>query len=96
MEGNVMEHLLKELNEQVKLSNQKIDDQGKGIAELNVKMDMYRETQNKHENKIERLEESASEIAHLKARIDTIDKRMWFVVSLVIASVVGALLKLVL
>ncbi len=37
-----MEHLLKELSENVKLSNQKMDEQVKSIAELNVKMDMYR------------------------------------------------------
>jgi cell division protein FtsB len=96
MEANVMEHLLRELSENVKLSNQKMDDQKQSITALNVKMDMYRETQVKHETKIETLESSASEIEHLKRRLDTIDKRMWFVVSLVIASVVGALLKLVL
>lgn len=91
-----MEHLLRELSDNVKLSNQKMDEQKQSITALNVKMDMYRETQVKHETKIERLEENASEIAHLKRRLDTMDKRMWFVVSLVIASVVGALLKLVL
>jgi chromosome segregation ATPase len=96
MEANVMEHLLRELSENVKLSNQKMDEQKQSITALNVKMDMYRETQIKHENKIETLESSASEIAHLKTRLDTMDKRMWFVVSLVLAGVVGELLKLVL
>jgi hypothetical protein len=96
MEGNIMEHLLKELSENVKLSNQKMDDQKQQITELIVKVDMYRETQVKHEIKIERLEEDSSEIAHLKRRMDTIDKRLWFVVSLVLAAVVGAVLKLVL
>jgi archaellum component FlaC len=100
MEGKVMEHLLKELSENVKLSNQKMDEQVKSIAELNVKMDLYRETQGKHDSKIERLEETVTtqntEISHLKIRLDKVDKIVWTVVVFIVLAVLGAVTKTVL
>lgn len=95
-----MEHLLKELSENVKLSNQKMDEQVKSIAELNVKMDMYRETQGKHDSKIERLEEDVTtlraENGHMKIRLDKVDKIVWTVVVFIVLAVLGAVTKTVL
>lgn len=101
MEGSevVMEHLLKELSDNVKLTNTKLDDQAGKITELVVKVDMYRENQVKHETKIERLEDDIptlkSELGHLKSRTDKLDKIVWTVVSFISLAVVGAIVNLV-
>jgi phage terminase large subunit-like protein len=95
----VMEHLLKELSDNVKLTNTKLDDQAGKITELVVKVDMYRENQVKHETKIERLEDDIptlkSELGHLKSRTDKLDKIVWTVVSFISLAVVGAIVNLV-
>lgn len=73
-----MEHLLNKLNATVEKILEKVDAQGTKIAELSVKVDMYRDVQTEHSRKLETVDKTAIEaMQSTKAahkRMDTLEE----------------------
>lgn len=71
-----MEHLLNKLNDTMEKVIEKIDDQGQRLTGIEVKVDMYRESQNEVARKLEGVDKTATEaMASTKAAHKRLDSR---------------------
>lgn len=71
-----MEHLLNKLNDTMERAIEKIDDQGQRLTGIEVKVDMYRESQHEVARKLESVDKVAHEaIQSTKAAHKRLDSR---------------------